>query len=164
MAKRQGIIRNRGEAERRWFAGGGVHEWLATAAETQGSLFVFEDEVDAGKVTPLHAHPKADEFFYVLEGELELFSHGESRRVRQGGFVFTPRGTPHAFRGIAPKTRMLAGQTPGDGAAFYLKASEPIAADVSNGAVDFELLGQVAKETGTTLILGPPPFDTAEVS
>ena len=163
MAKREGIVRNRGDVERRWFAGGGVHEWLATASETQGSLFVFEDEIDAGKVTPLHAHPKADEFFYVLEGELELFSHGTTHRVSQGGFCFTPRGTPHAFRGIAPKTRMLAGQTPGDGDAFYREASEPMAADVSGGTVDFELLGRVAKEKGTTLMLGPPPFDTAEV-
>jgi quercetin dioxygenase-like cupin family protein len=161
MSKHQGFVRNRGEGERRWFAGGGVHEWMATAAETRGSLFAFEDELDAGKVTPLHAHPRADEFGYVLEGEIELYLAGTVHRVRAGGFYFTPRGTPHAFRGIAPRTRLLAAQTPGDGDSFYLQASEPIGTDASSGEVDFATVGRIAEATGTTLLLGPPPFEPA---
>ncbi|HET7488319.1 MAG TPA: cupin domain-containing protein [Acidimicrobiales bacterium] len=158
----KGIVRNRGEGERRWFFGGGLHEWKATAVETGGSLFVFEDAIDAGKVTPLHLHPEADEAGYILEGEVELHLDGEVFRVGEGGFYFTPRGTPHAFRGIAPHTRLFALQTPGAGDEFYLRASEVVPAGVADGAVDFAAVGSAAKATGTTVLLGPPPFEVAD--
>ena len=65
------IVRARGEGEKRWFYGGGLHTWKATAEETHGALlFFFEDHMQQGKVTPTHIHPDADEVFYVLEGEI----------------------------------------------------------------------------------------------
>jgi quercetin dioxygenase-like cupin family protein len=156
---RNGIVRNAGEGERRWFYGGGVQQWKATAAETGGSLFVLEDVIDADKLTPLHLHPDADEAGYILDGHIEIYTDGRRRHVETGGFFFTPRGTPHAFRGIAPHTRMLVLQTPGSNDAFYLQASEEIPADVSGGAVDFAAVGRAAESTGTTVLLGPPPFE-----
>ena len=94
-----------GEGERRAFYGGGEHVWKAKAADTGGSLFVFEDVLELGKLTPLHAHPDADEVTYVLEGEVEVHHDGASVRVSAGGFTFVPRGTPHAFRVTATPTR-----------------------------------------------------------
>lgn len=151
------IVRNRGEGDRRWFLGGGLHQWKATAAETGGSLFAFEDEIDAGKVTPLHMHPDADEAGFVLEGEIELVVDGETHRVTEGGFYFTPRGTPHSFRGVSHRSRLLSLQTPGTGDQFYLQASEPAPEDAPSGTVDFEAIGRAARSTGATVILGPPP-------
>lgn len=153
----QGFVRQPGEGSRRRFAGGGVHEWKATASDTGGSLLAFEDKMDSTKMTPLHAHPWADEFGYVVEGEIELYFAGASHRVRAGGFFFTPRGTSHAFRGVADQTRLLLGQTPGDGDRFFLGASVPIEVD-SFGVVDLGAVSRVAEETGTTVVLGPPPF------
>jgi quercetin dioxygenase-like cupin family protein len=157
----KGIVLNRGEGGHRWFFGGGVHEWKATAAETGGSLFAFEDVIDGEKLTPLHHHPEADEVGLVLEGEVELYLDGEVHRVESGGFYFIPRGTPHGFRGVAPQTRLFALQTPGGGDAFYLQASEETAADAPDGRLDFEALGAAATATGSTVIMGPPPFDRA---
>lgn len=154
----RGFVRNVGEGDRRWFLGGGVHDWKATSMETGGSLFVFEDTIDSGKVTPLHMHPDADEAGYILEGEIELLSDGEISNIRAGGFFFTPRGIQHAFRGIAPHTRLLSIQTPGQGDAFYLRAAEPLSAGQSTGEVNFDEVKRVAMETKTTVILGPPPF------
>jgi hypothetical protein len=46
------IVRGRGTGEQRWFFGGGLHTWMATAEESN-----------------LHTHPDADEAFYVLQDE-----------------------------------------------------------------------------------------------
>src|SRR6478735_6377714 len=48
------LVRARGEGERRWFFGGGIHTWKATAEETNGAFLLFEDRMAHGKVTPLH--------------------------------------------------------------------------------------------------------------
>lgn len=159
MGLGKAFVRNQGESDRRWFLGGGLHEWMATADDTNGSMFVFEDLLDGGKLTPLHLHPNADEAGYLLEGEIEIYQDGELRRVRAGGFYFTPRGMPHAFRGIAARTRLLSIQTPGAGDQFYLGASRLVGADVTDGEVDFEAVGKAAEATGATVLLGPPPFE-----
>jgi hypothetical protein len=55
---------------------------------------------------------------------------------------------------------MLCLQTPGSGEAFYLAASEPATPEQigGSGPVDFARIQKSAKETGSTEILGPPPF------
>ena len=55
------IVRNVGEGERMWFLGGGIHTWKAQAEETGNSMIVFEDELERGKVTPMHLHADVDE-------------------------------------------------------------------------------------------------------
>ena len=153
------IIRGRGEGERRWFFGGGVHEWKVRAEEANGSLFVFEDTLVRGKTTPVHTHPH-DELAYVIEGEVVCFGDGTERRASAGAIVFNPRGTPHAFMVVSETARVLAIQTPGAGEAFYLHASEP--AEMRDGVavegkVDFRKIQEAAVATGGTNILGPPP-------
>ena len=59
------VVRADGEGEKRWFYGGGLHTWKATAEETNGSFLLFEDHMGPGKMTPVHVHPHADEAFYV---------------------------------------------------------------------------------------------------
>ena len=70
MSTAQAIIRQDGEGEQLWFAGGGVFTIKASAAETGGAFMLFEDRVVRGKTTPMHLHPDEDETIYVLEGEL----------------------------------------------------------------------------------------------
>ena len=125
MSEATQIIRDADEGERRWFYGGGMHVWKATAEETNGSLFILEDQLSAGKVTPLHQHPDQDEVVYVIEGEILHTSRGVERRVAQGGTIVTPRGTPHAFMVVSESARLLVLQTPGSGQAFYRNASRP---------------------------------------
>ncbi len=150
-------MRAPGTGERRWFCGGGVHTWLATEAETGGAYLLFEDALDAGKVTPLHQHPEADETFYMLEGEVRLHIAGDEQTLAAGGIAIIPRGVPHAFMVTTATARMLCLQTPGGGEAFYRHASEP----VGSGAPpmpDFERVREAASTTGAIDLLGPPPF------
>ncbi len=154
------VVRLADEGERRWWLGGGLHTWKASAAETGGALLVFEDLMAAGKSTPLHRHPAVDEALYVLDGEILVHCDGEARVVGAGGFVMMPRGTPHAFTVTSPVARMLCIQTPGSAEAFYRDASDPTTAvDVdTNGPVDFPRVQGSAQRSGATQILGPPPF------
>jgi quercetin dioxygenase-like cupin family protein len=152
-------VREAAESERRWFYGGGTHSWKATHDETGGAYLMFEDELDLGKVTPLHQHPDADETFYMLDGEILLHIDGqEQRSLHTGGIAIIPRGVPHAFMAISAQARMLCLQTPGTGEPFYRKASEPAISGQPPLPVDFARIAEAAKQTGAIEILGPPPF------
>lgn len=153
------IVRAHEDGQRRWFFGGGVHTWKATAEETGGAFLLFEDVMEGGKKTPLHTHPDSDETMFVLEGEILMHMDGQEHRVSAGGLIVAPRGVPHAFLVISESARMLCLHTPGCCQAFYLGASEPLdtAAD-SAGQVDFDRVRASANQNGGIEILGPPPF------
>ncbi len=156
------IVKAEGEGERRWFFGGGVHIWKATAGETRGAFFAFEDVLEGGKTTPLHHHPDCDEVSYVIEGEILVHADGQERPAGRGAMIWTPRGTPHAFLVTSPSARLLFLQVPGGGDAFYQAASEALAG--SSKQVDFGRLRQAAEQTRATVILGPPPFPKPQPS
>ncbi len=157
MTDPESTIRQQGEGESRWFFGGGLHTWKATAEETHGSFVCFEDHMAAGKMTPFHAHPDADEALYVIEGEIAVFADGEEHLVGPGGFAVALRGVPHAFRTTA-ETRMLCWHTSGAAESFFRHASEPTDDPGIDGPVDFARVQASAQEHGGVEILGPPPF------
>lgn len=152
------LVRNTDEAERRWFYGGGLHCWLVHQDEVDGGFLLFEDTVDAGKCTPMHTHPAADETFYLLDGSILLNIDGAEHELRAGGVAVIPRGVPHAFLAQAGGARMLCMHTPGGGESFYRTASEPAAPGDPAAAVNFDRIRQVAASTGSMTIVGPPPF------
>ena len=153
------IIRQDGDGELMWFAGGGAFTWKATAAETGGAFILMEDRMEGGKVTPFHRHPNEDEAVYVLDGELLVDVEGEQHRVGPGGFFFAPRGVAHAFMVTSESAHVLALQTPGTGESFYREAGEPVhsAADAARPA-DWPRLRAVAQRSDRIELLGPPPF------
>ena len=157
------IIRQGGEGERMWFAGGGAFTWKATSAETGGAFLLMEDRMEHGKTTPLHLHPNADESIYILEGELLVDVEGEQHAVGQGGFFFAPRGVPHAFMVTSETARVLALQTPGTGEDFYRDAGEPARTDEeASRPADWARLREVAERSDSIEVLGPPPFAAAQ--
>lgn len=84
--------------------------------EDGGFASCFEVIVPPGFDVGAHTHSHAKEFFYVLEGELELLSFEPVERIPEGwqdwkspagdqivragagGCMFVPEGCPHAFR------------------------------------------------------------------
>lgn len=157
------IIRQAGEGEQLWFAGGGVFTMKASAAETGGAFILLEDRMVRGKTTPLHLHPNEDEAIYVLEGELLVDVEGEQHRVGQGGLFVAPRGVPHAFMVTSETAHILSLQTPGTGEAFYRALTEPVSstADASRPP-DWARLREVAERSESIELLGPPPFAAAQ--
>ena len=153
------IIRQQGEGERMWFAGGGVFTWKATAEETGGAFFMIEDRMQRGKVTPLHTHPGQDEAIYVLDGEIVAHVDDTQHRVGAGGLFFAPRGVPHAFMVTSETAHVLSVQTPGSGESFYREAGESATSDAdASRPADWARLRAVAERSDCIEILGPPPF------
>jgi quercetin dioxygenase-like cupin family protein len=97
------------------------------ATGAQGSsVSIFEVVVPPGFDTGAHFHEHAQEFFYILEGELELMAFEPTERTDDdwldwesaagdrlvrasaGSAMFVPPNTPHAFRNATDQpVRML---------------------------------------------------------
>jgi mannose-6-phosphate isomerase-like protein (cupin superfamily) len=152
------IVRAQDQGERRWFFGGGVHIWKATADETAGAFLLFEDRMTQGKVTPLHTHPDSDESMFVLEGEILMHIDGTEHRIGAGGLAVAGRGVPHAFMVTSPEVRLLCLHTPGCCQPFYWDASEPLSDGDVGAGVDMARVRASAEKNGGIEILGPPPF------
>lgn len=162
MSKAVSVIRQGGEGEKLWFAGGGLWTMKATSAETGGAFALFEDQEVLGKPTPLHMHPDDDEVAYVLEGEILVYIHGQEHQIGAGGVFVAPRGVPHAFLVTSESLRMLCLVVPGTGWAEvqYAELCEPAGPDSIPGSrpADFAKIRAVAERSPTIEILGPPPF------
>jgi quercetin dioxygenase-like cupin family protein len=157
------IIRQDGEGERLWFAGGGVWTMKATSQETQGAFTLIEDRMVEGKTTPLHTHPNLEETLIVLEGEILVHAEGTEHRLGPRGVAVAPRGLAHAFMVTSESARILTLQTPGSGEAFYRDATEPATAETDPARTDFDRLRAAAQNHPDIIeILGPPPFEAAK--
>jgi quercetin dioxygenase-like cupin family protein len=75
--------------------GCGSLRFLVTSNDTNGAFALLEGR-ECEYVTGLHRHNRTDEAFYVVEGSLNVFLHGQVHHLGPGGYVFIPRGTPHA--------------------------------------------------------------------
>ncbi|TGB13386.1 cupin domain-containing protein [Streptomyces sp. MZ04] len=92
------------------------------ATQAMGSsVSIFEVIVPPGFDVGAHVHDHAQEFFYVLEGELDLLCFEPTERTSdswhnwqspkgdrviraaEGGCMFVPSGIPHAFRNATDK-------------------------------------------------------------
>lgn len=102
--------------------GGMEMKFLATDAETNGSLMVFEITVPAGcHVPPAHYHVEVEEVVVGLEGVLTFTAGGETRELRPGERVVVPRGVEHRFENLHDvPSRALVVQSPGKiGPGYY---------------------------------------------
>jgi quercetin dioxygenase-like cupin family protein len=148
------------EGEHFWFDGG-LLTFKATGAHTAGALLLLEVLQPEGKTPPLHAHPEADETFYVLKGELLMHIDGAEHNIRKGAVVVVARGTPHSFVVTSHTARMLLAFTPASAVMedFVRQASQP-AADLTltPPPPDSERYQAAAERSGLK-VLGPSPFE-----
>ena len=95
--------------------------YLVDGAET-GGLGVFEMTVPPGShVPPPHSHTKNEECVYVLEGVLRYTVDGDSRDLKPGEWMSTPRGSVHHFSNPNPETAgALVILTPDIGMQYFL--------------------------------------------
>lgn len=83
-----------------------------------------------GNVTPTgrgprpHMHHGQEEDFYILEGEVQFQSDGETLSVKEGGFVRVPSGTVHSLTVTSDRPcRMLIMLTPSGGPEEFWRES-----------------------------------------
>lgn len=81
---------------------------LASAGLTNGAFELFQEERSTTGGPPPHVHRELDEAFFVLEGRYRFVrDHDEEVELVEGGFMFIPRGTRHAFRTLEVPSRTL---------------------------------------------------------
>jgi quercetin dioxygenase-like cupin family protein len=87
----------------------------------KGGLGVFEMKVPAGsRVPPPHSHTNNEECVYVLEGVLRYSVDDETRDLKPGEWMSTPRGSVHHFSNAGSETvRALVILTPDIGQQFF---------------------------------------------
>ncbi|MFF7451828.1 MULTISPECIES: cupin domain-containing protein [unclassified Streptomyces] len=129
--------------------------------EHGSSISIFEVVVPPGFDVGAHVHSDAQEFFYVLEGELQLLAFEPTKRTEQdwhewespdgdkvvrateGACMFVPPGTPHAFRNASDKpARMLFQCYPSP---IHEQYFEEIAEIWENGGINPDAIDEMRK-------------------
>ena len=121
---------------------------LAEKNDTNGAFFLVEAMLAPGTEPPPHVHTREDEFFYVLEGEFDVYIGKEAFKMEKGECVFLPRFKPHAFVIRSLRLRILALFTPaGLEEAFRGMSTPAQRLELPTGAVTYSTgdLKQTAK-------------------
>jgi quercetin dioxygenase-like cupin family protein len=144
-----------GGGQTRWMSGD-VYRIIATGAETGGSLAFGEALVPPGSGPVPHVHPRSDEAFLIVEGELEFLISDDLSVAVAGDFVFVPRGTRHRFRNISDRmARMFFIFTPGGPERLFLEGGDaptPGGMPTPWPMERFIALSELAAQTGTDVI------------
>ena len=150
-----GLTEEEGEAF--WLFGALVTIKIS-AEETAGQYSLIEVEAPAGVGSPWHVHPDEDEWFYVREGEFELYVGDAHLTLTAGGFAFGPKGVPHTFFGGPGGGTMFVGCGPKfEGLLREIAdpATEHVLPPPPEGPPDMDLLLPIAERWAYN-ILGPP--------
>jgi len=103
-----------------------TYTFMATADNTGGALAVVDTVVPPGNGPPEHMHADADESFYLLEGQLEIRSGGNSFVMKPGDYAFVPRTSKHIWKNVGSETaRLIRIYTPGGHERFFFEIGRP---------------------------------------
>lgn len=94
---------------------------LADAASTPGAAAVLELDLPPRTFgAPPHIHAREDEFFYVVQGQVEFLDRDQRQLAGPGSLVVLPRGHLHGFwNPTDTPAKMLLIVTPGEFASFF---------------------------------------------
>jgi mannose-6-phosphate isomerase-like protein (cupin superfamily) len=130
-----------------------------SAEDTAGQFCVIDIAVPQGVGSPLHVHYEEDEWFFVHEGECEVYIGDAHLTLAAGGFAFGPKGVPHTFFGGPNGGKMLVWAEGGKFEGFLREIAEPAHEHAvpppPDGPPDMELLLPIAEKWAYG-ILGPP--------
>lgn len=122
------------------------------SAEKRHGLFELT-VAPAAHVPPPHSHTSNDEIVYVVEGMLRYTVDGETRDLRVGEWMTSPRGSVHGFSNpFDARTRALISLSPDIGKQYFVDVADTL----SNGPPDYEKLKGVMMRYGLTLAAPAP--------
>ena len=130
-----------------------------SADETAGQYSVMDLETPPGVGSPWHVHRDEDEWFYVHEGECEVYIGDAHLTLTPGGFAFGPKGVPHTFFGGPDGGKMLVWAGGGKFEGLLREIAEPAPEHVlpppPEAPPDMDALLPIADKWAYD-ILGPP--------
>ena len=109
---------------------------------------IFDTRGPANAGPPPHTH-EWDEFYVVLEGELEVcLDGGVPQRLLKSAAVHIPAGTVHSYRNVSAETHFLTIVTRGNANKFF----HEVAADVEMNPPDIPGIVRVGASHGIKFI------------
>ena len=150
-----------GEGTRSLWVLGELLTYKISSQHTGGAYSLFGVTTQPGGGPPPHVQHREDESFYVLEGEFEFLSGGETLRVGAGSLLYVPKGTLHAHKNVGEDVgRMLLTQTPGGLYEHFFEQVGKKAVDGERPPVfedqpDMRRIVEIAAEHGIEI---PPPI------
>jgi quercetin dioxygenase-like cupin family protein len=132
--------------------------YLMDGTVTGAGVGMFELTVGPGaRVPPAHSHRDNEEVVYVLEGTLRYTVDEETRDLKPGERMYTPRGSVHAFSNPHDRpARALIILTPDIGARYFREIAE--VANAQGGPSPAKMVDVM---TRYGLALAPPKPPTA---
>lgn len=119
---------------------------LLSGEQTGGAFTMAEVVTPPGGGPPPHWHTNEDEWFYILEGRIELWKDGVWTEVPAGTAVFLPRNIPHAFRNCGDTPlRMIVQAAPSGFEVFFAEFAAVCSAP---GGPDMKAAVEVAARHG----------------
>jgi mannose-6-phosphate isomerase-like protein (cupin superfamily) len=93
---------------------GDTYTFKAVGETSDGMLTLFESLIPPGGGPPPHIHHREIEYYYLLDGELEIMDGDRTFMARAGAVITIPKGALHRFTNVGTDTaRMLILFTPG---------------------------------------------------
>src|SRR5215831_6064350 len=112
-----------------------------------------------GSGTPVHIHHHEDETFYILEGQVRMFSGDERIDLDAGDYFFVPRGVVHAYLVRSERARMLVTISPSGTEQLFVSLGVPVTGSEPPTETVMPPMPELVRlfaQYGTE-ILGPPP-------
>lgn len=130
---------------------------LIDGAKSQNKWWFGHSEELPGFMTTLHFHHEMDEYVYVLDGVLSIFTGGQWHDLSSGTFAALPKGVPHAQGNTSSSPVRFLGWGNPAGFERLFPELDQLAKRVPAGTPEFgketaKLLSQLA-----TTIVGSPP-------
>ena len=130
-----------------------------TAAETGGSLTMWENISPPGGGPPPHFHQDEDELFIVQEGQMRFFIGGKWQDAGPGSIIFAPRDSVHTFRNVgSTPSRMLTLAQPSGFETFFARCAQEFA---QPGGPDMDRIAAISAEHGIHYVTVTIPASTA---
>ena len=147
---------------------GGNYRILLSGKQTNGDFATIEMLVPPKNGPGPHSHADFHESFYVLDGEVEVYSEAGSYTAKQGSYVVVPKGgIVHNFKNESDKlAKLLCTVVPAGLEDFFKEVGTPVAFGefLPAKAMDAETLKKVqalAQEYGQTIY--PPDYLKREI-
>ena len=86
---------------------GDAYAYLADGSQTNDRYFLMEAVVPPGGGPPPHIQTREEEGFYILEGTVTFWAHGDEIEAGPGTFLHIPSGALHNFRNQGEQTAKM---------------------------------------------------------
>ena len=127
----------------------GDNQTIKLSGKDTGDQFtIVENYNDPGVGVPMHIHENEDEVFYILEGEMEFQTQGETTVLGAGDMIFLPRRIPHGFRVVGTKKCRAAVTIIPSGIEHMFEKL----AELPAGPPDFEKVAEICDRYGISFV------------